>query len=524
MINRILTLERRTRATPDDPDVWCDLAEARLQEGQRIEALSAAEAAAQCVVASATQWVRIGDLFRDLALPDHARQMYAEAVMRERTSAVAHMRLGESVLAEGNAEKAANLFAVAVWLSPADPAPRVAVARALIAFERHEEAREQLKVATENHPGEVAAWELLADLHLARGEAAQGFAVLRKGSAAAPTDRGLGLRLARLLLDAGFTRDAIATLEGVARHHPDRDVLESLVDARVRAGERAAAIATLRQLRLQGRDPRDAARLGRLLKEDEQYADAVPLLREALADPDGASITAAAFVDLGQALMELDRPEDALDVAEDGIARFGEERVLVRLLNKARQAAGQDPAASIDMSMDQPLASADSAFAGNLRSFKVPDLLEFLRMNQRTGMLRLISEGRMGEIHLHGGRLASATTSGTPRLGDVLVSGGHLDEATVEEACRERQLRGGLLPLGQVFIDQGLIDAKALRPLLDAQIQEAVGDILGWTDGHFAFEAEDDEPEAPAILFDTGMMMLEAFRLQDEKNWEERGG
>lgn len=518
MINRILTLERRTRATPDDPDVWCDLAEARLQEGQRIEALSAAEAASQSKVDSATQWVRIGDLFRDLTLPDHARQMYAEACRRDRTSAVAHRRLAEALLADGHAERAANLFAIAVWLRADDPSLRVSLARALVSFERHEEAREQLAWVTAHHPGEVSAWQLLADLYMALGEAAQCFAVLRRGRAAAPTDRGLGLRLGRVLLDAGFTRDAIETLSDLARHHADAEVLEALVDAQVRAGERSDAIATLRQLRLQVRSPSTAARLGALLKEDERYDDAVPLLREALPQAEEAAV----FVDLGQALLALDRPEEAIDVAEDGIARFGEERPLVRLVNKARSAAGQELEISIDRSMDQSLAGGDSAFAGNLRQFKVPDLLEFLRMNQRTGMLRLISEGRMGEIHLHDGRLASACTSGSSRLGEALVAGGHLEEAAVEGAMRRQQERGRLTPLGQVLLDEGAIDRDTLRPVLDGLIQEAVGEILNWEDGHFAFESDDDDPEAPAILFDTGMMMLEAFRLQDEKNWEER--
>ncbi len=518
MINRILTLERRTRAQPDDPDVWCDLAEARLQEGQRIEALSAAEAAAQSRIASAAQWVRIGDLFRDLSLPDHARQMYVEGCERDLRSAVARARLGESLLAEGNAEQAANLFAVGAWLDPDAPELRVALARALIGFERLEEAREQLMLTVEVHPGAVPAWLLLADLHLDRGESAQAFAVLRRGSAAAPGDRGLGLRLARLLLDAGFTRDAIATLEGVARQHPDAEVLELLVDARVAAGERAGAIATLRQLRLKARTPQSAARLGALLKADEQFEEAVPLLREAAVEVDDPSV----YVDLGRCLLALERPEQALDAAEDGIARFGETRALGRLLDKARSASGQGSLTDGDPSLDQSLAGPDSAFAGNLRQFKVPDLLEFLRMNQRTGVLRLISEGRMGEIHLYGGRLASASTSGTTRLAEILATGGHVDPAGLEEAMRAAE--PGRVPLPQALLDAGLIEAAALRPLLDGRIQEAVGDILAWTDGHFAFEADEDEPDPPAILFDTGMMMLEAFRLQDEKQWAEREG
>lgn len=518
MINRILTLERRTRSQPHDPNAWCDLAEARLQEGHRVEALAAAEAAAQSRVETAEQLIRIGDLFRALDLGEHARQMYIEACERDRGSALAHLRLGESLLAEGNADDAANLFATAVWLAPDDPAVRIAEARALIALESHEEAREQLMTVVEGHPEQVEAWGLLADLHLSRGESAQAFAALRKGSAAAPGDRDIGFRLGHLLFDAGFTRDAITTLGAVASHHPDAEVLDLLAEAHIRAGDRTAAIATLRQRRLKARSPATAARLGELLREDEQYEEAIPLLTEALP----AATDAAVYVQLGQALLATGRAERAVDVAEDGIARFGDDRGLNRLLTKARAAVDEADDAELDRSLDVPLVRTESAFAGNIKQFKVVDLLEFLRLNQRTGTLRLIWEGRMGEVVLYKGKLAGASTSDSTRVGDALVRAGHLTAADIEHAIRLQQERARPAPLGQVLIESGMLDEETLRPVLDEQIVQSIGEILRWTDGHFAFEADDDAPEAPVILFDTAMMMLDALRIADEEAWGER--
>ena len=518
MINRILTLERRTRAQPHDPSVWCELAEARLQDGQRVEALAAAEAAAQSRIETAEQWIRIGDLFRALDLGEHARQMYLDACQRDRGSALAHLRLGESLLAEGNADDAANLFATAVWLAPDDPVVRIAEARALIALESQEEAREQLMTVVEAHPEQVAAWGLLADLHLARGESAQAFAALRKGSAAAPGDRDIGFRLGQLLLDAGFTRDAITVLGALAGHHSDPEVLDLLAEAHIRAGDRTAAVTTLRQRRQKARDAVTAARLGELLREAEQYEEAIPLLTEALA---GAS-DSGVYVQLGQALLATGRAERAMDVAEYGIARFGEERGLVRLLGKARAAAGDDDDAEADRSLDVPMLRPESAFAGNIKQFKVVDLLEFLRLNQRTGTLRLIWEGRMGEVLLHKGKLAGVSTSDAARVGDLLVRGGHLSAADLEHAIRLQQERSRPAPLGQVLIENAMIDEETLRPVLDEQIQAAIGDIMRWTDGHFAFEADDGAVEAPSILFDTAMMMLDALRLEDEEAWNAR--
>lgn len=520
MINRILTLERRTRAQPHDPDVWCELAEARLQDGQRVEALSAAESAAQSQIETAEQWIRIGDLFRALDLGEHARQMYIDACEHDRGSALAHLRLGESLLAEGHADDAANVFATAVWLAPDAPEIRIAEARALIALESHEEAREQLMTVVEDFPDQVDAWGLLADLHLSRGESAQAFAALRKGSAAAPADRAIGLRLGQLLFDAGFTRDAVTTLAALSTHHPDPEVLELLAEAHIRAGDRSAAITTLRQRRLHGRTPENAARLGELLREDEQYDEAIPLLTEALA----AATDTTLYVQLGQALLAVGRADRALDVAEDGAARFGDERRLSRLIAKARAALGEDDDDSdvVDRSIDLPLARPESAFVGNIKQFKVVDLLEFLRLNQRTGVLRLIWDQRMGEVTLFKGKLAGASTSDAARVGDLLVRGGHLTAEGLEQAVKRQRKREDATPLGQVLLDDGVLDEDTLRPVLDEQIQHAIGDILGWTDGHFAFEAAEDGVTAPTILFDTGMMMLDALRLADEAAWNAR--
>lgn len=511
MINRILTLERRTRARPHDPNVWCDLAEARLHEGQRIEALAAAESAAQARVQGSNQWIRIGDLFHALELPDHARQMYLEACQQDRRSPVAHLKLGQSLLDDGNAEDAAHLFAVAVWLSPGDPAPRIAEAAALVAMEHPDEALEHLMQVVEERPRTVEAWHRLADLHLAQGSSAKAFAALRQGWTHCPEDRVLGVRLGRLLLDAGFARDAAGTLATVARHHREPEILDLLARAQHQAGERAAAIATLRDLRLRDRGPAVAGRLGQLLREDGQLDDAIPLLREALAAPTDGAL----FTHLSEALLARDRADQALEVVEDGLTRFPEHRRLNRLRDKARAALGQLAEDEVERSMDQ----SQSAFQGNLRQFTVADLMEFLRINKRTGALRLLSEGRAGTVHLFEGQLAGATTPDAERLGALLVRQGLLSAAQVEDAVAHQQQLDRPVPLGQLLLDAGLIDASTLRPILSEQLQKAIRQLLGWTDGHFSFEADEESPVAPNILFGTQQMMLDAFRMHDEEQW-----
>ncbi|MCA9538036.1 MAG: tetratricopeptide repeat protein [Myxococcales bacterium] len=524
MINRILTLERRTRTHAADPDAWCDLAEARLEEGQRVEALAAAESAAQSRVESAAQWVRIGDLFRALDLRDHARQMYLDACEFDRSSALAHLRLGQMLLAEGEAEDAANLFATAVWLAPDDGAARIGQAQALIALRSYDEAREHLMEVIEDTPEVIEAWGLLADLHLRRGQAAEAFAALRKGFSLRNTDRALGLRLGRLLREAGFARDAAITLATVARHHPDEETLLELAEAQRDAGERAGSAATLQRAADEG-SARAVAQLGAVLRQEERYAEAIPLLRRAVA---ATPTDAELYVQLGGALMATGEFGAAAAILAKGVMNAADDRRLRLMLAEANAAyAGEPdesitPEESVEMDMvaraSSGLQAGDMAFSGNLKQFAVVDLLEFLRLNQRTGVLRLISEGRVGEIHLSGGRLAGATTSQSTRLGDLLVKSNLLTPAGLEKSIRLQQGFGRPVPLARILLDNDIVERDALRPVLEEQVQTAIGHIMQWQDGHFAFES-DDSGATPGrlILLDTGMVMLEALRLQDEE-------
>lgn len=59
------------------------------------------------------------------------------------------------------------------------------------------------------------------------------------------------------------------------------------------------------------------------------------------------------------------------------------------------------------------------------------------------------------------------------RLGSILLAGGIVDEAGIERCLAIQALTGNTRPIGQVLVEQGLIDAPTLKRLLDLQRDRA---------------------------------------------------
>ena len=527
MINQLLVLERRTRAQPTEPDVWCDLAEALIAAGQRAEALTAAESASQTRINSASQWVRVGDLFATLAIPDAAREMYREACRREATSTQALHRLGQSLMAAGDAINAADLFATSLWLDPSDHAVRVSHIEALVSLTAREEALEHAELLVAEAPALTEGWRLLADVHALAGDTNQAIGALRRGFAMDSTDRRMGLSLSRLLLDAAFANDALGVLQTCARANPDDlELLLVLAETATKCGDHPTATVTLRDLAARNPPPATRAKLGALMRDAGHADEALTFLREAVvAAPDEPEV----YLELATTLLVLGRHGQAAAVVAKGLMKDPEDPRLRQLLAEAGEhavvaAPPGRPSDSVELpaseSTDGPDAQpGDGAFTGNLRQFEVTELLEFLRLNRRTGVLRLISDGRVAEIHLVDGHLAGGTIAGNARLGKMLLTNGMIPPETLQRAVEIQRSSPRPLPLGQVLLSNDFITAETLRPALVDQIKMTLFEIIDWTEGSFVFDADEEMVHglnADPLLLDTTTMMLETVRLRDE--------
>ena len=133
---------------------------------------------------------------------------------------------------------------------------------------------------------------------------------------------------------------------------------------------------------------------------------------------------------------------------------------------------------------------------GTLDAFSLPDILSLLASTRKTGALHVTrTDGRHGAVHLRDGAVTGARTQvERQELGRRLVGTGLVDDGRAgpgRRAARHEQGAG----LGQVLADTASLDAATARALAGEQAVDAVFDLLRWTEGAFAFDPDDADPD-----------------------------
>jgi hypothetical protein len=160
------------------------------------------------------------------------------------------------------------------------------------------------------------------------------------------------------------------------------------------------------------------------------------------------------------------------------------------------------------------------ALEGTLRDLHVQDVFQLLDLGRKSGTLRVTSELRQTAATIcfeRGGVVAAALGSDPQPIGARLVRAGKI---TAEQLDRARALQSGGDPrrLGDILVDIGAIARRELDRQLKGQIEEAVFDLLTWTEGYFRFEeglACHAAVEAP-VRSPTEALLMEGARRLDE--------
>jgi tetratricopeptide (TPR) repeat protein len=168
----------------------------------------------------------------------------------------------------------------------------------------------------------------------------------------------------------------------------------------------------------------------------------------------------------------------------------------------------------------------DAMFSGRLSVFSLADLVEFLRTAGRSGLLVCSSQAGMGAFRFRKGRITGAATPATPRRGDLLVRGGKLTGEALASADPARD--GSLVDAGLAdrLVQLGVVDAATVREAARQQIEQALRELIDWSDGEFAFTRE--EAAAPAgetdVEVDAQQLLLDLFRERDESSRDSSPG
>jgi hypothetical protein len=160
------------------------------------------------------------------------------------------------------------------------------------------------------------------------------------------------------------------------------------------------------------------------------------------------------------------------------------------------------------------------ALEGPLKEFHIQDVFQLLDLGRKSGVLRVTSELRQtaGTVSFERGGVVAATLGRDPQpIGARLVRLGKITGDDLQRALA-LQHSGDSRRLGDILVAAGAIARRELDRQLKAQVEEAIFELLGWSEGYFRFE--DGAPcegvvEAPVRIPTEGLLM-EAARRSDE--------
>ena len=163
------------------------------------------------------------------------------------------------------------------------------------------------------------------------------------------------------------------------------------------------------------------------------------------------------------------------------------------------------------------------AFAGDLSTIILSDILAWVTSRRKTGTLELKRRSTQKKLVFRGGRLESSW-SNDPRetLGQALIRERLLDEQQLFEALLEQEKTKQ--KLGAILVARGKVTDEQLLRVLRWKAEEIVYECFLWPEGHFDFQ--DGAPPAAEgavnLDMDTALVVREGgHRLEEWKKIRE---
>jgi hypothetical protein len=156
------------------------------------------------------------------------------------------------------------------------------------------------------------------------------------------------------------------------------------------------------------------------------------------------------------------------------------------------------------------------AIKGSLNTMSVSDLLQFLAVGQKTGLLTLSHVKVIKGIYFEDGLIVgSSTNAPSEYLGQVLLHYGKIDEPQLQAAMESQ--RKNKRRLGQILVDQGVISAAEVKKILELRTLEIIYDLFLWKEGQFEFYVEDPLPaDFTRVHVEVTKVIMEGIYRADE--------
>jgi len=154
---------------------------------------------------------------------------------------------------------------------------------------------------------------------------------------------------------------------------------------------------------------------------------------------------------------------------------------------------------------------------GDLGKIEVPDLLTFLHMGRRAGLLALERKDQETKLFLSEGRPVFATSSRDDlRLGSMLVRMGKVKPEVLEQVLARPRSPGRI---GHALLAANVLTEPELASFLKVQVSEVIFDTFAWRAGLFSFwDAVAPPTTAVTLDMDLQNLLMEGVRRIDERH------
>lgn len=162
--------------------------------------------------------------------------------------------------------------------------------------------------------------------------------------------------------------------------------------------------------------------------------------------------------------------------------------------------------------------------AGRLEAIALADVVQILSAAGRDGTLSIDREDPQthAEFDFAGGQVVRAEIDrAVDSLAAVLMRREAIDLDQLGEALRRQVEYGSTVPLANILLEMGVVDAETLAAAHAELIEDRMAEAIGWQHGVFRFRLQDERRPIVASLdlgvaLDPHRLLLEAARRYDE--------
>lgn len=153
--------------------------------------------------------------------------------------------------------------------------------------------------------------------------------------------------------------------------------------------------------------------------------------------------------------------------------------------------------------------------SGNLRTMALPDLLQWAKVNRKSGTFELQRNGLRRSLAFREGVIVACTSSDASLLGQFLLTASKITPQMLNSALATHRATGR--SLANIVVENGIVTEKELQDELTSRAEETIYSLFDWMDATFRFDDNGTTDDSwTTVDIDIDSILLNGLQRLDE--------